>query len=444
MSDATLTHKDLANLLSVSETTVKSYRRKFPDCIPVASKGKPIRFTPNAASVATRIRDFFETGMSVEEVRSRLAMEFAWIAPEPQKSAPARSTGSAARPVSDNKSGMPPPELSVGMNNMAKSMVSMTQQQKAFFERMQGMEAMLEKLGLNAGDAESLRNNMAKSMVSMAQQQKAFLERMQGIKAMLEQLGLNADDAESLRNSAATAARRREDLLEQRLGHLDAVTQELTATVQALAKQLEGFLAQRAKTATAWQKENAGVLSKTTRLAVEEFSPAGQPSETEGTHGRSSFAQPDQEAKVIPLRLGLELGNEAHFSRQQTDFSGYAAQSCEPPRHFFSLPLVVRTEQGQYISVGVKSRGGFSLNDLKAMLIHGFTPPNHFTLRWKNHGRGWWLSLEQEAGPRFIHLLLMELPTQKGRNVAEVLQVRQNGDALHPAEIRGIINSFSA
>lgn len=401
MNDATLTHKDLASLLGVSETTVKSYRRKFPDCIPVASRGKPIRFTPHAASVAMRIRDFFETGMNVEEVRSRLATEFDWVASEPQKFAPVRSADVAARPVSGNKSGVPTPELSLGMSNMAKS------------------------------------------MVSMAQQQKACLERMQGIEAMLKQLGLNTDDAESLRSNAATAARRREDLLEQRLGHLDVATQELAETVQTLAKQLEGFLGQRARAAAAWQKENAGTLSKTMSSVKEEFSTAGQSLETEGTSGRPSFAQPGQEAKVIPLRPELEPGNGA-FSRQQADFSEYAAQSCEPPRHFFSLPLVVRTEQGQYISVGVKSRGGFSLNDLKAILIHGFTPPNHFTLRWKNHGRGWWLNLEQEAGPRAIHLLLMELPTQKGRNVAEVLQVRQNGDALHPAEIRGIIDSFSA
>ena len=73
MSEATLTHKDLADLLKVSETTVKSYRRKFPGCIPVASQGKPIRFPAVAAEVALRIRDLFELGMSVEEVRLRLA-----------------------------------------------------------------------------------------------------------------------------------------------------------------------------------------------------------------------------------------------------------------------------------------------------------------------------------------------------------------------------------
>ncbi len=77
-----LTHKDLAKALGVSETTIKSYRRKFPACITVASKGKPIRFAPEAETVCRRIQALFALGMAVEDVRTRLAEEFAWIEPE--------------------------------------------------------------------------------------------------------------------------------------------------------------------------------------------------------------------------------------------------------------------------------------------------------------------------------------------------------------------------
>jgi hypothetical protein len=105
---------------------------------------------------------------------------------------------------------------------------------------------------------------------------------------------------------------------------------------------------------------------------------------------------------------------------------------------------VARTEQGQYISAGGKSRGRFSLNDLKAMLIYGFTPPNHFILRWERHGQGWWLYMEQENSDRAIHLLLVERPTQKGGSVTEILQIRQNDEVRHPAEICTIIDSFGA
>ena len=105
---------------------------------------------------------------------------------------------------------------------------------------------------------------------------------------------------------------------------------------------------------------------------------------------------------------------------------------------------MVRTGQGQYVSAGGRGRGRFSLNDLKAMLIYGYTPPNHFTLRWESHGQGWWLSLEQSAGQLAYQLLLMELPSQKGGNVAEILQVKRNDVPLHPAEICTIVDSFGA
>ncbi|MFI3271472.1 MAG: MerR family transcriptional regulator [Pseudomonadota bacterium] len=79
MENLGLTHKDLAKALGVSETTIKSYRRKFPACITVASKGKPIRFSPEAETVCRRIQALFALGMAVEDVRVRLAEEFSWI-----------------------------------------------------------------------------------------------------------------------------------------------------------------------------------------------------------------------------------------------------------------------------------------------------------------------------------------------------------------------------
>lgn len=83
MEEYGLTHKDLAKALGVSETTIKSYRRKFPGCITVASKGKPIRFAPEAETVCRRIQSLFALGMAVEDVRTRLAGEFGWIKEEP-------------------------------------------------------------------------------------------------------------------------------------------------------------------------------------------------------------------------------------------------------------------------------------------------------------------------------------------------------------------------
>jgi hypothetical protein len=82
MSDGTLTHKDLAVLLGVSETTIKSYRKKFPGSLPVASKGKPIRFKAEAADICIKIHDLFSVGASVDEVQDQLFTFFAWRKPK--------------------------------------------------------------------------------------------------------------------------------------------------------------------------------------------------------------------------------------------------------------------------------------------------------------------------------------------------------------------------
>ena len=381
MSDATYTHKELSSLLGVSETTVKSYRRKFPGCIPVANKGKPIRFTGEALAVATRIRDLFETGMSVEEVRSRLAAEFAFI----NEAAPRES---GRRPGKGDVS----PELSLGVSNMAKSMVAMTQQQKAILSRMQGIEAMLEDLGLQGDPGKSPR---------------------------------------------AEKAREREALIESRLDTLDVNTRELARTVQDLAAELNRFLGKREKAAEEWSESSAQTLSDAARLTARTAAPSAEGMEI----------QERQIAQVIPLRQD----KKPDLQRLSGLASGQGAvpeEPSEPPRHFFSLPLVARNERGQYVSAGGdKSRGRFgrfSLNDLKAMLSHRFTRPNHFSLRWERHGQGWWLYMEQENSDRAIHLLLMELPMQKEGCVAEIQQIRQGGDLRHPAEICAIIDSFGA
>jgi hypothetical protein len=360
MSDATLTHRDLAELLGVSETTIKSYRRKFPGCIPVASRGKPIRFAAGAGDVARKIRDLFALGMSVEEVRLRLDQEFPWIAAEAAGKRPPQPRRDKAAPA---------PELALGVSAMAKSLVALTQQQKALLSRVQGMEAMLERLGI-PGPA----------------------------------------DAGALRRTEAEAARGKEALVETRLNRLDAASRELSETLASLARDLRRFLD---------QSEEAG--------------PAAAP----------SGEQPS--ARRIPLRQETKIPSPQVFSPASPE-----GRSLEPPRRFLSLPLVARTDQGHYVSAGGRNRGRFCLNDLKAMLAYGFTPPHHFTLKWEARGEEWQLLLEQASPPeqspdaslRTYLLRLLELPTQKGNAVVEILELHKGGEAAHPVEICAIINSF--
>ena len=380
MSD-TLTHKALADLLGVSVTTIKSYRRKFSGCIPVENQGKPIRFKPQAATVGTRIRDFFNQGMSVPEVRLRLAQEFDWISADAPKGGEdeACDSGDALREKADVS-----PDLAHNVNTLAKSMVAMSQQQKSVLQRMQVIEDMLEQLGLK-------------------------------------------DLSESARQLRAETGQA-ESLLEERLGNLDSVTQALADTMGSLSDRLEKFLGGRQAAAEEWQAQG-GLSGALSELAKEE--------------GKQADESPN---KVVSFNAVKNRPTPGPAREEASQSQVHAAQpSQEPSRAFLTSPLIVRTAQGNHISPAGRNRGRFSINDLKAMLIYGFSPPNHYTLHWEPHGQGWWLKLKQEENPdnEPLYLLLMELPAQGGGSVVEILQVKRGEDNLHPVEICAIIDSFS-
>ena len=96
--DPNLTHALLAKALGVTVTTVKSYRRKFPEFWPPCTKGKPIRFPVESLELCRRIQHHFKRGLSVDETRTRLAAEFQAFAQVPAS----RSGRTAAVQPSDS------------------------------------------------------------------------------------------------------------------------------------------------------------------------------------------------------------------------------------------------------------------------------------------------------------------------------------------------------
>ena len=392
MSQNTYTHKALADLLNVSETTVKSYRRKFPGCFPIASQGKPIRFTSEAAAVALRIREFFELGMSVEEVGHRLAGEFEWFS-APVGDGLAKETGTS-KSIQETERNENAPELAQGVSSMARSLVSMLQQQKTMLTRMESIEAQLDELGLSS-----------------------------------------PVDAEGMRTKRQEETRQKEERLESRLNTLDDTTRELANTVNALARELNRFLGKREKAAQDWKRIRESAEEPGNSESLHE-------NRVEGASGSNvvSLRRKDDQHFTAPAGTGETVGPRPS-----------AEPPAEPPRALLGLSLVVRTGEGRYISAGPRGRGRFSINDLKARLIYGYTPPYHFVLSWEQHGQGWWLKLEQNSlpqedtgTPRSLHLMLMEMPEQGGGTVAEILQLKNNGQAVHPAEICAIIDSLGS
>lgn len=82
--EPTLTHALLAKALGVTVTTIKSYRRKFPEFFRTESLGKPIRFPADTLALCRRIHHHFKRGLSVEETRKHLGQEFEAVALAPE------------------------------------------------------------------------------------------------------------------------------------------------------------------------------------------------------------------------------------------------------------------------------------------------------------------------------------------------------------------------
>lgn len=147
----TYTHKDLAHLCGVSETTIKSYRRKFPGFIPVLTKGKPIRFRGEAGDVCLMIRDCFAKGMSVNETHKVLKEHF-------KEDLPARrSRASASPPAQGAISEEYLEKFFKTAGQMMQGMAGLATAQAKAEQRLRKVESALERLlDLETGNRETV------------------------------------------------------------------------------------------------------------------------------------------------------------------------------------------------------------------------------------------------------------------------------------------------
>lgn len=116
MTESRFTHRDLAAMLGVSVTTVKSYRRKFPAYFPVASHGKPLRFDRRAAASAKTVRDLFAQGLSVPSVEKILRRKFPALHKAWQEAADTAQDEDTGHPGND----CAPAELAAVREEMAR------------------------------------------------------------------------------------------------------------------------------------------------------------------------------------------------------------------------------------------------------------------------------------------------------------------------------------
>jgi hypothetical protein len=382
------THKDLSRLLGVSETTVKSYRRKFPGCIPVAGYGKPIRFGEDALRVARRIRDLFEHGLSVDEIRTRLTGEFDWIAPP--------RDADDEQPPAENET--PRPDPNALLAGLARSMVDIFLGQKEIVKRLDRLAALLRtppvapiapKSPQGAGHKDA--SGPAPARTGKNGGERGFADARDASDRERPADGNGEDDAPGLDD----------------------------ASPQPVADGKEyGF---------ADAREASGSDPEGNGEARAEHYPGPRPAESPG-QVRRIFSLRGRDAPELPA-------SGAGAARMPE------RGPVEPPRRFLALPLMAAAGNGEYLGAGGKRRGRFSLNDFKALFVFTFAPPRHFKFMWEEREDAWMLRMEQEQEERRIDILLAERRLREGGAAAVILRLEENGEDRHPVEIRAIVDA---
>lgn len=137
------THRDLAQALGVSETTIKSYRSKFPTFLPVAREGKPVRLHPEALDVCLRIRDLFAQGLSILQTSQALRAEFKEYPHNRRLSMTQKKPAAAAQATGQAQESGLPERLS---ESLAERLAEMARAQDHARQRMEQLEAEVRNL----------------------------------------------------------------------------------------------------------------------------------------------------------------------------------------------------------------------------------------------------------------------------------------------------------
>ena len=106
-------------------------------------------------------------------------------------------------------------------------------------------------------------------------------------------------------------------------------------------------------------------------------------------------------------------------------------------RHLATLPLVHKTEHNVLAHLGDRSRGVYTLNDLKAVFAQACQPPEHYTAYWHVEKNQTWFVLEQPENPHgrplFLHIKLVR--DSRGAEAAQITNMIIDGQEEHPATL---------
>lgn len=489
--DFGLTHAQIAQQSGVSVTTVKSYRSKFPGCFPLRSRGKPLRFAPEAAEACAVIREGYEQGLSTEELRERLQLRFPWSYRRSRSKKPAIS-----------------PDLTKTVQDLAATVVRLTQSQAATDKRLTRIEKALDTLSAAAAQPSSPGEHPAEHHPEHRAAMDAVTALREDLHALRDQVEVRTrpfpgqDDADAPGDQAALDALREElialrDRVEES-SHpvadphasttLDALREELAALrtqvnesapfaahpdgpveLDALRAELhalrarmdEGDPAAPAQDATgaatgapapqsgpAFAGPAKVVRVRTPSGTYERYALHRLPAEQDGAAptGKPPTAPPHQDEAASgpqpprPTTTGTERHtappappqdaqpDAAPRAEDASDPDTPGAPDALPPDAFLDLPMTVRSAKGEVLGVAGRD-GHLTVRDFPALMARTLGP-GPLAATWNAEPDGWRLRLDADPPHTFA---LADTVTPRGNRVALVQDLRI-GDAPQTPE----------
>jgi DNA-binding transcriptional MerR regulator len=379
MADDTFTHKDLAQLLGVSATTIKNYRSKFSEFFEVRGKGKPLRFALDVARVCRDIRDCVRQGLSVEETRAQLREHYPRVHSRGQKKG-LTSDASTAQPQL-------PPELIDLIPSLAGGLERLAALQDKTNQRLERLEAVLAERLLGDLEKDSALSEVRSMLAAwQAEQEEGSGPGWAG----------QGRDGPGSSGMSGRLVRVRNAYGEVQEYHLEAA-------------------------------------------------PASDPIS-------APVSTPASAAGSGPVGIKKTAPHTPEEVRPEAPLDAASA----PQADFLEMPLVLRSERGEYLGVGGRGAGPFSTSDLMGLMSGRFTVSNAFSFHWEARdgggaGKGgpgapggWSLRAAQGQGPegKGYLLELERARTPRGNDVVLVWSLEVDGKEVSPVFLHNFIRQM--
>lgn len=180
MDGDVLTHADIAREIGVSVSTIKNYRSKFPECLPVAREGKPLCFSMATLEVCREIHEAFQDGRSVEEIRDALYDRY----PQFQKAQRPKGAGVTRRRIDAQGRGV------------ERVLEQLAEAQGAVLDRVDALEARIASLAGAQTNAGGAPREMLTELAALRREVVALRSEVVGAKSksVLPRQGATGDD----------------------------------------------------------------------------------------------------------------------------------------------------------------------------------------------------------------------------------------------------------